>query len=928
MRPLRRNIYSVPSRTVSSFIAREGLLSLIGSTLRQMPAKDTGVPRILILHGLGGIGKTQLALKFVEEHRADFSPILWIDAESQDTLRASFERCASDLGLSINRTPGQDVKLGDQPAVKGVLDWFQQQHTSSLEWLVVIDNADDTEHSNIEDIIPQGGNGNVIITSQHTYPPKLLKRDCANIKIPEMNRTEASNLLLQDFETDFESVPSDVQDAADEILDFLDGFPLAIDLARAYLVMQPDYEAALKQYSIDLVRHKDELLSYKPFYTLSSYKKTVWTVWDTTLAAIEDRYPESNASLLLTFLAMLDGANVQDELFRLASLGLPTLPKALYTQHEKLPEWFKRWIAVNGEMWDNFHYRKGIEPLLQYGLLQPVEGVWPGVTMHGLVQWRARKQHVDQPLAPCLWIFLTAVAQHINQDKRQQQFRRYFVPHITMVRLHVDKRLRVEDLSGHDLSSRSIVAQLLYDEGSWSTAAELVVQVMETRKRVLGPEHPNTLASMDHLAFTYQNQGRWQEAEKLQLQVIETRNRVQGPEHPHTLISMGNLAMIYSNQGRWQEAEELQVQAIEMMNRVLGPEHPNTLVSITNLALTYADQGRWQEAEELHMQGIEIRKRVLGSKHPNTLISMNNLASTYLNQGRWQEAEELQIQTMKTRNRMLGPEHPDTLISMDNLAATYRNQGRWQEAEELGAQVMETRNRVLGPEHPHTLTSMDNLASTYSNRGRWQEAEELQLQTTEINKRVLGPEHPTTLISMGNLATTYRNQGRWQEAEELGAQVMETRNRVLGPEHPHTLTSMDNLASTYSNRGRWQEAEELQMQVIETMNRVLGAEHPDTLVSMDNLASTYRNQGRWQEAEELGAQVMETMIRVLGAEHPYTLTSMSNLAFTWKSQGHEQQALDMMIECVELKKHKLGLNHPDTIKDIKRLEKWQSEMKN
>ncbi len=98
-------------------------------------------------------------------------------------------------------------------------------------------------------------------------------------------------------------MPFDVRDAADEILDFLDGFPLAIDLARAYLVMQPDYEAALKQYSTDLVRHKDELLSYKPFYTLSSYKKTVWTVWDTTLAAIDSRYPELE-SLSLTFLAM------------------------------------------------------------------------------------------------------------------------------------------------------------------------------------------------------------------------------------------------------------------------------------------------------------------------------------------------------------------------------------------------------------------------------------------------------------------------------------------------------------------------------------------------------------------------------------------------------------------------------------------------
>jgi NB-ARC domain len=352
MVPIRQNLYSVPLRTVSSFTAREQLSSSIGEKLRNMPIIDTGVPRILVLFGLGGIGKTQLALHFVEEHQSDFTTILWIDGNSQETIRASFERCASDLGLSVDRAYGEGVYLREMPAVRSVLSWFQRTNELNSEWLVVIDNADNTTNWNIEDIIPQGGNGNVIITSRGPQTPKLLKRRCESIEVKEMNRAEASNLLLEDLE--LESLPSDVRKAVDDILDVLDGFPLAIDLARSYLVMQPDYEIALKQYSIDLARHKDDLLMQNHFHKLSSYQKTVWTVWDTTLSAIDNQYPELNSSLLLTFLFLFDRGNVQDGLFSLASLGFPALPGILRSQYESLPEWFKKWITVTDQKWDSY----------------------------------------------------------------------------------------------------------------------------------------------------------------------------------------------------------------------------------------------------------------------------------------------------------------------------------------------------------------------------------------------------------------------------------------------------------------------------------------------------------------------------------------------------------------------------------------------
>jgi Tetratricopeptide repeat len=89
---------------------------------------------------------------------------------------------------------------------------------------------------------------------------------------------------------------------------------------------------------------------------------------------------------------------------------------------------------------------------------------------------------------------------------------------------------------------------------------------------------------MANLASTYQNQGRWNEAEQPQLQVIDTRKKLLGAEHPKTLTSMSNLASTYGKQGRWNEVEQLEVQVMDMKKKLLGAEHPYTLTSMANLA--------------------------------------------------------------------------------------------------------------------------------------------------------------------------------------------------------------------------------------------------------------------------------------------------------------------------------------------------------
>ena len=211
------------------------------------------------------------------------------------------------------------------------------------------------------------------------------------------------------------------------------------------------------------------------------------------------------------------------------------------------------------------------------------------------------------------------------------------------------------------------------------------------------------------LAAIFALRGLWQDTEELNVQVMKMRKRVLGAEHPSTLASIVNLASTYRNQGRWKETEELNVQVMKTSLRVLGAKHSFTLISIANLASTFWNQGRWKEAEELNVQVMEMRKRVLGAKHPSTLISIANLASTYWNQGRWNEAEDLGVQVMETSSRVLGAEHPDTLITIANLAHIYYAQRHKSKAIRLMGDVVSCRIKKIGADHPDTIAAGDTL---------------------------------------------------------------------------------------------------------------------------------------------------------------------------------------------------------------------------
>ena len=298
----------------------------------------------------------------------------------------------------------------------------------------------------------------------------------------------------------------------------------------------------------------------------------------------------------------------------------------------------------------------------------------------------------------------------------------------------------------------TITARELLDKGAAKIRANLA-------------DDPRVQADlMMAMGTVYRNLGLYARAEPLLKQALETRRRLLGREHPETLRAASETARLYLLQGRAREAEALQRETLDLRKRVLGPEHSDTLMSMNQLAGVYIFQGRNEEAEALHREALGIRKRVLGPEHPDTLMSMGNLAMSYNQQGRYEDAEALARESLDIRKRVLGPEHPDTLWSMDYLAYAFEGQGRFKDAEALHRETLDIRMHVLGPEHPYTLMSMGNLAGVYNRQGHYEEAGALARKALDIRRRVLGPEHPDTLASFYNLGSMAALQGKRKDA--------------------------------------------------------------------------------------------------------------------------------------------------------------------
>ncbi|EED18934.1 kinesin, putative [Talaromyces stipitatus ATCC 10500] len=522
-------------------------------------------PRRIAITGLGGVGKTQVALELAYhiQDRDKECSVYWISCTSHAMVEQMFLHIAQKLGLP-------DVNPAE--VKKQVKIYLSSERAG--KWLLIFDNADDA---------------GMWLAASHTE----------NFPIPDINKKTALKILEKTLV--HKNLLEDTNITA-TLLKQLAFLPLAIAQASAYIlengIMLSTYLALLQEQEQDAV----ELLS-EDFKDPGRYKDIQNPVITTWLISFQQIQRQDQLAIdYLSFMACIDPRNIPQSLLpqpssrkqKVDALGL--LNAYSFTNGQERDIGIHRLVHIATRNWlrKNALFSHWIQQVAEH-----MQNVFPDDhhTNRGL--WREYLPHA-----------LALV--------RENEF-------VTQEEDYLNLTEKIADCLTSDGRYRE--AELLYKKlGRWNEAERLFVQVMETRKTVLGAEHPDTLTSMANLASTYRNQGRWNEAEKLEVQVMDTFKTVLGAKHPDTLISMANLASTYWNQGRWNEAEKLEVQVMEIRKTVLGAEHPSTLISMNNLAYTLKCQGKLQDALTLMEECSHLCSKILGPTHPNSISSSRALS--------------------------------------------------------------------------------------------------------------------------------------------------------------------------------------------------------------------------------------------------------------------------------------------------------------
>ncbi|KAL0939737.1 kinesin light chain [Colletotrichum truncatum] len=833
------------------------------------------------LWGLGGSGKTQIALEFAYRRFYDNKcPVYWVHADNEATFTQGYEVLARLAGVTDKQ--GQELLVA-------VREWIEAQES----WLLVVDNADDlsifgvgsnmsiTRKSSgeacLNDYIPQAPYGTVLWTSRDKRIVDIVGSRQA-IEVSRMTVKEATALFEASSN---ENIAVEDKLTVSELLIQLDHLPLAVSQAAAYIRRT---STPVSEYLSRLREGKKRWrLLQRSEHDRHRRREVPNSILETWTISMEHLKRENGAAYrILLVLAYVHNQNIPESLIRAAALedcrddtndtddtddtdDADDADDADEDDDSEISTDDSSYAESETDSDDNNDaFTDALTRLREFSFLSPQkqgsELAEKTYKMHKLVQDAARysmnqKGRLHEAAryakeALNLVLFLFPPSQPGKWEKTE-----LWLPHALQVSDWAELCKAGTDSETVNLLSQ--VSGFLLDRGRWREKETVDTKAYALSKRAQGDGHPVTLETMHNLGITYSSQGRYSEAEKIIREVLKLRQEILSERHPDTLASMASLAATYHSQGRYSEAEEIKREALTLYQEVLGERHPDTLASIASLAATYHSQGRYSEAEEIRREVLKLYQEVLGERHPGTINNIASLAVVYHSQGRYNEAGEIKREALKLYQEVLGEKHPETLACIADLAATYHSQERYSEAEEIKREALKLYQEVLGERHPETLASIASLAATYYSQGRYSEAEVLEREALKLRQEVLGERHLDTITSMTGLAVIYHSQGRYSEAEVLEREALKLRQEVLGERHLDTITSMTGLAVIYHSQGRYSEAEVLEREALKLRQEVLGERHLDNITSMTGLAVIYHSQGRYSEAEEILREAIE-----------------------------------------------------------------------
>ncbi|NEC68691.1 FxSxx-COOH system tetratricopeptide repeat protein [Streptomyces sp. SID9727] len=820
----------VPRRNIR-FTGREQLLT---DAYRALQESGPGAG-VVTLHGMSGVGKTQLAAEYVYRFGSEYDVVWWVPADRRAIYRQKLAELAPELDLSTGPEYGERLRA--------VRDSLRRGDPHS-HWLLILDGADEPDQ--IWDLVPTGP-GHVLITSRN---PEWSEHNSNLVEVPVYRRDESVAFIRR-------RAPRLTPAEADQLAEALEDLPLLLDQTAGWL---NDSDLSVEEY-IELLEGGIDQDVVK---VSADFPLAFQTAWSILLNKLRDTVPESV------------------DLLRLCSFFAPgSIPVRLLKEMPPgdLPE------QVSGLMSDPLLWNKAINQLRQYSVVRleshesSVDATSSGETvyMHRMVHQIIGHDMTEENRQEFIDVVRRALAAADPgrpTDTRLWPAYAEITPHLKWA----------DVLKSTDPAVQTLVLNCLrymYLSGEYRAGIKLGVRAMAAWRELFGENHPRIWDVSYHYSNLLRAVGDYAGTEAIERAVVERLRAERGPEDLEYLRAASGLAADLRGLGRYDEALEVSDGVLTSYQRLLGDQDSRTLNAQSNLAVTLRLLGRYTESLELDRHTLDSRRQLLRHRHAWTLYSETAYATDLRLLGRYSEASSLQNQSVQMHRRVLGPDNPQTLRAEYNLALCHYRDGTRARASDLFTRVLERCERVLGESDPLTMMFSAGQSCFAREHGNIDQARAIGEKVVSGYADMLGEEHPYAAGTRSNHALTLRNVGERQHAHVLLEEALATMTQAVGENHPWTLGCGINASALRNLVGDPESAASLTDSIVTRAVEVLGRTHPLTLSARIAHAADLRGLRERQKAEKVEIEALEDLAATLGAQHTHTVSARSRNRPYW-----------------------------------------------
>jgi len=702
------------------------------------------------LHGLGGVGKTRLAIEYGLQQDENYSALLLISARTPELLNSNLAELVGPLILELPEREARD----NEKKISAALNWFER----NPRWFLILDNIDDAPAAAaMQALLPKLRGGDVLITGRvANFGAEIVK-----LGLDVLDPEHATSFLLERTVAGRRHAYDD-ESRAKELAELLGGLALGLEQAGAYVERQ---RMSFARYLADWHQNREKVLAWFDLAVMH-YDASVAITWQTSVSKLNE------------------GARALLEL--LAWLAPEPIPEALLD------------VAIPDEaVSEPYHTIADIAALS----LVTHDKVNPQFSVHRLVQDVTRRSLG----AYASRTRLTEVLNWINAgfsgdpgDVRAWPLLDALAPHAQAVAQHADGAKITTPTSA--LMNR--LGILFQTQARYAEAEPLYRRALAIAEKSFGPDHPNVGTDLNNLAELLRETNRHAEAEPLYCRALVINEKSFGPDHPNVATDLNNLALLLTETDRLAEAEPLYRRALVIAEKSFGPDHPDVARGLSNITLLLTTTNRHAEAEPLVRRALAIAEKSFGPDHPNVAMVLNSLAELLGETNRHAEAEPLVRRALAIDEKSFRPDHPNVARDLNNLALLLTETNRHAEAEPLVRRALAIVEKSFGPDHPRVARGLNNIALLLTATNRYAEAEPLVRRALAIAEKSFGPDHPRVAIRLTNLAGLLSETNRRAEAEPLYRRALAIVEKSFGPDHPNVGIVRDKLASSTRDPNR------------------------------------------------------------------------------------------------------------------------------